>query len=232
MAIAVLSGCSSTVGGSAARDNSAVPVRDLATVLPSLADVTRAAGNPLTYDGPAAIGGIDVLTNGIRDNDTASPIECLGPVSPFMRVVYERGDIRAAAWQEFSNYADGQAVSSVNAGVVAFTSDGEAQRMFSAFVSQWKACEGRTVTLHLPNVEIYEKVTAVEVDGSVLSATVVHTDDQGDAPFPIERSIGVAADCIVDVDAAVTGGTPEQQRATGRATRLAATMLENITHRR
>lgn len=228
----VLAGCATTVDGTALRDNAAGPVRELATVLPTPPEVTRAARNPLTYNGPATIGGIDSLPNGIRDDDTVSPIECLGPVSPFMRVVYERGDVRAAAWQEFSNYGDGQPVSSINAGVIEFVSDVEAQRMFSEFASRWKACEGKTVTTRLPNAELYQKVTAVAVDGMVLSATIVNSDNAGDASFPTERAIGLATDCVIDVDVAVTGGTPAQQHPAGRAVDLTATMQEKVTRGR
>ncbi|WP_445165965.1 sensor domain-containing protein [Mycolicibacterium sp. Dal123E01] len=220
------------VDGVAARNDSAGPVRDLITALPSGAEVSQAVGNPLVDNEIPAIGGIDVLPNGIRDNADANPIECLGPVTPFMRIVYEGGDVRRAAWQEFSNFGGGQAVSSVNAGVVEFGSESEAQRMFGAFVARWQTCEGKTVrsTVHGPaNTELYQKITDVTVDGSVLSATVITSDNQGDAAFPIERAIGLAADCVVDVDAAVTGG---QRRVSGRAATLTATIRDKVTRGR
>ncbi len=176
-----------------------------------------------------------MLPNGIRDNNDANPIECLGPITPFMRVVYEGGDVRRAAWQEFSNFGGGQTVSSLDAGVVEFGSEAEAQRMFGGFVSRWKACEGKTVrsVLRSPaNTELYQKITDVKVDGPVLSATVINSDNQGDATFPTERAIGLAADCVVDVDVAVTGGTPAEQRASGRAVSLATTMQDKINRGR
>ncbi|BBX08752.1 sensor domain-containing protein [Mycolicibacterium aichiense] len=228
----MLAGCTSTVDGSAARQDQTVVLRDLSEVLPTGAEVSRAAGNPLSDSESPTVGGIDALPNGIRDNAAANPIECLGPATPFMRVVYEVGDVRRAAWQEFSNFGGGQTVSSVDAGVVQFASDTEAQRMFGAFVSQWKACEGATVRSALPGpggAEMRQKVTDVRVDGPMLSATVVNSDNQGDATFPTERAIGLAADCVVDVDAAVTGG---QRRSADRASSLAATMLDKVAHGR
>jgi PknH-like extracellular domain len=230
-AIAVLAGCTSTVDGTADRLKDAGPVRDLLTVLPDAAEVSRAVGNPLADNGSPVSGGIDVLPNGIRDDSAASPIECLGAVSPFMRVVYEGGDVRATAWQEFVNYGGGQAVSGVNAGVVAFASEGEAQRMFNEFAARWKACEGTTLTtaLHDPaNTVLYQQLTAVSVDGPVVSATVVNSDNQGDATFPTERAMGLAADCVVDVDVAVTAGPPAQKRAAGRAAGLVKAMLDKV----
>lgn len=134
-----------------------------------------------------------MLPNGIQDNSGATPIECLGPATPFMRVVYQGGDVRRVGWQEFSNVGSGQAVSSVDAGVVEFASDTEAQRLFADFAARWKSCEGTTVRSTLPgpaNTELYQKITDVRVDGPLVSATVINSDNQGDAAFPIERAIG------------------------------------------
>lgn len=231
----MLAGCTSTVEGTVARKDPVSAVRDLAAILPNSTQAGQAAGNPLSSNGFPEVGGIDVLPNGIRDDSDANPIECLGPVTPFMRVVYEGGDVRRTAWQEFSNFGGGQTVSSVDAGVVEFSSEVEAQRMFGAFVSRWKACEGKTVrsVLRSPaNIELYQKITDVKVDGPVLSATVVNSDNQGDSMFPTERAIGLAADCVVDVDVAVTGGTLAQQRPSGRALSLAATMQHAVNQGR
>ncbi|MBB3603218.1 hypothetical protein FHT40_002879 [Mycolicibacterium sp. BK556] len=234
LGIAMLTGCTSVVDG-AARHEPVSPVRDLAAVLPTSIEAGQAAGNPLPDTDFPVVGGIDVLPNGIRDDTGADPIECLGPITPFMRVVYEAGDVRRAAWQEFSNFGGGQTVSSVDAGVVEFGSETEAQRMFDGFVTRWKACEGKTVRTPLHNqagIELFQKITDVKVDGPVLSATVVNSDNQGDAAFPTERAVGLAADCVIDVDAAVTGGTAATQRASGRAISLVMTMRDKVTRGR
>lgn len=234
--IALLTGCTATVGGVAVRDARSVAARNLVTILPTDAEVSELVGNPLSDNGSRPVaGGIDALPNGIRDNDTANPIDCLGPVSPFMRIVYEKGDVRGAAWQEFSNYGGHQSVSSADTGVVEFGSEAEAQRMFGEFVNRWKACEGTIVTTYLhnaDNAELYEKITDVRVDGPILSATVINSDNQQDARFPTERAIGVAADCIVDVDVAVTDGPESAQKPAGRAVGLAAAMLAKVSRGR
>jgi hypothetical protein len=145
-----------------------------------------------------------------------------------MRIVYETAGVRGAARQSFSNYGDHQTVSSVDAGVVEFGSAAQAQAMFNDFVSRWKSCEDTTVTTYLRNaddLELYEKITDVRVDGAVLSATVINSDSLHDAQFPTERAVGVAADCIVDVDVAVTDGTREPA---GRAVNLATAMLGRV----
>lgn len=103
--------------------------------------------------------------------------------------------------------------------------------MFGEFVIRWKACRGTTVTTYLHNAnnaELYQKVTDVRVDGPVLSATVINSDNQQDAEFPTERALGITGDCIVDVDVAVTGGTPAQRKPAGRAVNLATAMLGRV----
>ena len=234
--VVVLAGCTTTVDGSATHAARGTASRNLAAILPSSAEVSDAAGNPLSDNGsrPSA-GGIDALPNGIRDSNAANPIDCLGVVSPFMRIVYEKGAVRGAAWQQFSNYGGRQTVSSVDAGVVEFSSEAEAQRMFGEFVSRWKSCQGTTVTTYLHNAndaELYQKITDVRVDGAVLSATVINSDNQRDAEFPTERALGVASDCVADVDVAVTGGTEAQQTPAGRAVNLATAMLDRVNRTR
>lgn len=228
--VIVLAGCSTTVDGAAVRNARNAAALDLAAVLPSGSEVSLIAGNPLSDNGsrPTA-GGIDALPNGIRDNSAANPIDCLGAVSPFMRIVYEKGEVRAAAWQTFSNYGGQQTVSSVDAGAVEFSSAAQAQAMFGDFVNRWKECEGTTVTTYLHDGELYEKITNVRVDGDVLSATVINSDNQQDSEFPTERALGVASDCIVDVDVAVTGG---DRTPAGRAVKLAKAMLDRVNQAR
>ena len=90
-----------------------------------------------------------------------------------------------------------------------------------------------TTYLHsADNAELYEKITDVRVDGAMLSATVINSDNQHDAQFPTERALAVAADCIVDVDAAITGDTPAPQKPAGRAVNLATAMLDRVNQAR
>lgn len=224
--MSVLAACADTVGGTALpRQSKTLPVEQ---ILPSAAEVAAAVGNPMDPSGSPMLGGLDVLPNGIRDDSAASPIGCLGAVMPFMRVVYEQGDIRAAAWQDFSRFGTGATVSSVDAGVVGFGSNAEAQRMFDVFAAQWRGCQGTTVTTHLPIGELHATVTDVRTDGHILSATI-RNGDAGDADsFSTEHAVGVAGSYIVDVDAAVTAGAPAERVATGRAIRLATVMLDKI----
>ncbi len=227
VSVPVLAACTTTIGGSAVRGGApALPVEQ---ILPTVAEVSAAVGNTLDPGSFPARGGIDVLPNGIRDDSVASPIDCLGAVMPFMRVVYEKGDVRTAAWQEFSRFGAGEAVSSADAGVVGFASDAEAQRVFVAFTARWRACEGTTVTTHTRDADLYATITEVRVQGPILSATILTGDSRDASRFPTERALGVAEGRIVDVDVAVTGSSPADRVAAGRAVKLAEVMLEKVS---
>ena len=63
----------------------------------------------------------------------------------------------------------------------------------------------------------------------MLFATVINSDNLHDAQFPTERALGVASDCIVDVDVAVTDGT---RQPAGRAVNLATAMLDRVDQAR
>ena len=221
-------GCASTVDGAAQREQLAAPAL-LQQALPTAEEVGAAVGNPLDTAGPAKVGTLDVLPNGIRDSSQADPVECLGAVTPLMRVVYEAGDVTAVAWRDYSRFGAGLTASSAEAGVVRLASESEARRMFDRFVRQWQSCEGATVTLNFggPGSGLDLRVTDVRVDGSVLSATIVGGHPDGES-FPTEHAVGLAGDSLVDVDVAVTDPIPERRLAAGRAAMLVRLMQDRL----
>jgi len=186
-------------------------------------------GNRLDPTGQPVLGSIDVLPNGIRGDDAVDPIECLGAITPLMRWVYEKGDVRGVAWQDFARFGEGQTVSSADTGVVRFASDAEATRMFSQFVTRWRSCEGGRVGINTGGGDLGLSVTDVTVAGSILSATILSGETDTDPGFPTEHAVGLSADCIVDVDVAVTAPEPAQRIATTRAVGLVRTMLDNLS---
>ena len=220
----MLTACSATVDGSALRQHPASLLR----VLPTAEQVAAAVGNPLDATSQPTLGSIDVLPNGIRGDDAVDPIECLGAITPLMRWVYEKGDVRGAAWQDFARFGEGQTVSSVNTGVVRFSSDAEASRMFSQFVTRWRSCEGGRVGIRSGRADLGLTVTDVTVTGPILSATILSGESDTDPGFPTEHAVGVTADCIVDVDVAVTAPDPARRVAATRAIDLARAMLTNF----
>lgn len=224
----ILIGCSSTVGGTAERRAAPQPA-PLQQGLPTAAEVSAAVGNRLDVAGAPTVGSIESLPNGIRDSEGASPLDCLGAVAPLMQVVYAGAGVQAVAWQDFARLGAGLTVSSVDAGVVRFDSEAQAQRSFERFATQWRSCAGTTVTLHAGGAGGLDMtVTDVRVDGPVLSAVIL-SDGGGGSVYPTEHALGVAADCIADVDVAITDPVPARRVAAGRAAALVRVMLAKLT---
>lgn len=221
---ALLVGCSATVEGTSRRQPPGVPTR-LQQVLPTAEEVSAAVGNRLEAARSPVSGSIDVLPNGIRTASEVTPLDCLGAVTPLMRVVYESGGVIAAAWQDFARFGEGLTVSSAEAGVVRLESEAAATEMFDRFVSQWQACDGVTVTLDTGAGGLELTPTGVRVDGPVLAVTVLGGDD---GMFPTEHAVGVAGDYLVDVDVAITDPDPDRRVPQTRAVDLVRVMLDKI----
>jgi len=222
----VLASCSATIAGAPTRQQGV----GLQQMLPTSEQVAYAVGNPLDPAAPPSVGDINLLPNGIRDTKDVSPLDCLGAVSPLMRVVYEKGDVRGVGLQDFARYGQGMTVSSVHAGVVRFASDIEAARMFSSFIAQWRSCAGTRVSVHVTeSADLQWTVTDVRQTDGILSATILTGGADQQSVFPTEHAIGLAADCIVDVDVAITDIHPTRRVAAGRATDLVRLMLANLS---
>ncbi len=186
-------------------------------------------GNPLDPTGPALVGSIDLLPNGIRDGSQVTPAECLGSATPLMRATYQDADVAAVALRDFARFGEGLTVSSAHTGVVRFGSDAEAARLFAAFIVQWQACDGTAVTVTItPSAALRWKVNDVRVEDGVLSATILSGEADQEPAFATEHAVGVAAGCIVDVDVAVTDATVTRAVPTGRAAHLVRLMLQNV----
>ncbi len=230
LTLLMVSGCTTAVDGAARRSGAADPPAPH-QLLPSPDEVAAAVGDPLEPAGPPKIGGVDVLPDGIRDSSGATPLDCLGAVTPLMRVVYDGGGsgdrVRSVAWRDFSRFGAGLTVSSAEAGVVQMDSAAAAARLFARFVTRWQSCDGTTVTLHAGSGGLDLTATGIRVDGPVLSATVL--SDGGDGTvYPTEHAVGVAGDYLVDVDVAITDPDPARRVPASRAVDLVRVILGKI----
>ncbi len=233
---AVAALCAVLVAGCETRVDGA-PVGRLALnlpeVLPSAEQVAAAVGNQLDPAGPPMVGGKALLPNGFRDSEDVSPLECLGAATPLMRVVYEQGDVRQVALQDFSRYGEGLTVSSAHTGVVEFGSEAEAGRMFEVFASQWRSCAGTRVSVHVTARSSLDwTVTDVRESDGILSTTVLNGESDRDTAFPTEHAVGLVSNYLIDVDVAVTDGDPSRRVAGGRAAELVREIRGNINRAR
>ncbi len=228
---ALMTGCAGSIDGTALRQQPSGPQTRLAglqAVLPTPEQVHQAVGDRLLPTGPALVGSIELLPNGIRDDSQVAPLECLGPATPLMKVVYGAADVTAVALRDFARFGEGLTVSSAHTGVVRFGSEADAARVFEAFTAQWEACDGTPVIVRItPSAELRWTVTDVELRGGVLSATILSGENGQDPVFVTERAAGVVGGCIVDVDVAITDVVGSQWEPTGRAADLVRLMVEN-----
>ncbi|OBH78442.1 hypothetical protein A5682_19715 [Mycobacterium mantenii] len=92
-------------------------------------------------------------------------------------------------------------VDNVDEGIVALRSAADANALFATFASQWRHCDGTTVTT--PPVDVYGQnaISDVRVTDSVVAATV----SMGSGPhsmlttIPEARALGVRGNCLVEV---------------------------------
>jgi hypothetical protein len=239
LAITVLTaGCVTTVSGSGRPSTGAGGIvgvgRDIPRVLPDDADFIAALGTSVSDGGfPPSVGSLDMLPDGIRTDQDASEIECLGVTSPFMRKMYENSSVQAVASQRWDNWDKGRSGNySVDAGAIALKNPADARALFGTFANQWPKCEGKTMILYHAGggPDQYLQITNVRVTDDMLSAIVMSSSPATHTPAsPDERAVGVSMNCIVDVsvsDSSWRTGDPMPQNM---AATLAETMLKKIT---
>lgn len=232
-ASALCAGCTTTVAGTArparASGGPGAQQASLVSVLPTEGEISDAVGNQLNLHGfPPQTGGIELLPNGIRTNDDASPIECVGPTGALLRLTYENSPVREAVTANFWNYDFDAAASSANVGAVRLASANDAQSLFSTFAQRWRDCQGKTVVGHThdsANTELYSRIENVVLAGPVLSATIIVWDNHHTPESPNERAVGVKANVIVEADVAIT--KPRAQ-AEERAIDVVKLMLDKV----
>ena len=204
-ASAVLAGCSS------APVDSAPPVvriteaakpsvsRPLNQVLPTGDELTTSLGVGPGFTGQLVVGGADMLLQGVGESE-ATPIECVSAGYRLQKVVYAASPVREVASHSWAGGDLNGPPLSGFFGAVKFATADDAQGFFAASADKWRRCNGQTVVLHQPEhgAEGVSRITDVVVDSTVISAVVLRDDGS-----TIQRALGVASDCVVDVE--ITG---------------------------
>lgn len=209
--VLVLSACSGTVDGNAAAHQRSQEdghhVRSITQVLPEPAELSVTVGAPVQTESEGPVGGIELLPNGMGD---ASPIECLGVHSPRMRHTFQDAPVTAAVEGEWGNSSESGETPDPNiritVGVIELDSVASAHSWYSTFDSQWRQCQGKTVTMASAiagsNEQNTAEITNVADTHGVLSAAVlvragVATDTR--KPLVKQRALTAASRFIVDV---------------------------------
>ena len=199
-ACAVLAGCSSAAVESAPTvhiTEAAKPSvsRALDQALPTtneLATILGTAG----FMGRPVKGGPEMLLAGVRESE-ATPLDCVSAGFRLEKFVYQANPVRTVASQSWIGGDQSGPSYSGFFGAVQFATPDDAQAFFAAAADKWHRCNGQTLVLHQPEhgADGLSRITDVVVDNKMVSAIVLH--DNGST---IQRALGVASDCVVDVE--------------------------------
>jgi PknH-like extracellular domain len=224
-ACAILAGCSTTAAPPPTLHIAEVakpsPDRALGSALPTadeLATMLDASG----FMGQLVEGGTDTLLQGVREAE-ASPVDCVSVGYRLEKVVYQASPVRSVASRSWAG-GDANGPSATGFfGVVQFSDPDAARGFFAASADKWHRCNGQTMVLNQPDrrAAVSSRITDVGIDDRIVSAVVMH-----DAGSTIQRALGVASDCIVEVE--ITDVSGASATGVGDAVAVANLMLQKI----
>jgi hypothetical protein len=225
-ACAVLAGCSSAPVAAPPTVNIAEaakpsPSRALDQALPTtneLATILGTAG----FMGQLVKGGPEMLLQGVRESE-ATPVECVSAGFRLEKIVYQANPTRTVASRSWIGGDQTGPSYSGFFGAVQFAAPDDAQAFFAATADKWHRCNGQTLVLHQPErgADGLSRITEVVIDDKIVSAVVLR--DNGST---IQRALGVASDCVVDVE--VTNPPGGSGDSAAGAAGVANLMLQNI----
>jgi hypothetical protein len=223
----VASGCTTMVGGTAVdADAPDAPVMSapLDQVLPTAAEMGKALGSGLNgFMGQLVEGGADMLLQGVNESD-ASPVECISATYRLQQATYRTSPVRSVASRSWAGGDFSGPPVSAFFGAVTLATPQDALSFFAAAADKWRRCDGQTMVLHQAGLGGSSTISDVVVGERTVSAVVTQSS-AGGAPVTVQRAMGVAANCIVDVE--ITDATGPAGAATEAVT-VAEVMLGKI----
>ncbi len=182
----------------AAQPSPAIPLGPFLPTAMELSTVLDTGPNGLM--GRPVEGDADVLLKSVADGQ-AAPAECVSAPYRLQESVYDASPVQSVASNTWAGGGfDGPPVSAFF-GVVQMASRAAAQEFFASVTDQWRRCNGQTVALHLPGYGADElsRITDVSFGEQVISANVLHASGGTGSPTGL-RAVGIAGDCIVEVE--------------------------------
>src|SRR5690242_12811095 len=199
-ACAALAGCSShpvasppTVHIAEAAKPSAS--RALVQVLPTVNELATILGTP-GFMGQLVNGGPDMLLQSVRASEV-TPVDCVSAGYRLEKVVYQTSPVQSVASRSWIGGDQNGPSYSGFFGAVKFDSADDAQAFLAATADKWHRCNGQTLVLHQPEhgADGVSRITDVSVTDRIVSAVVLHNNGSS-----VQRALGVASDCVVDVE--------------------------------
>lgn len=186
------------------------------------------ATGPNGFMGQVVEGGDDMLLRNVGDA-AAKPLDCVSTAYRLQKVVYDSGPVRSVASSSWAGGGfEGPPVSGFF-GVVQMASAADAREFFATTTDKWRRCNGQTVALVQPGqgADEVSRIADVAFGHQTVSATVLHAS-VGTAAVGVSRALGVAGDCIVDVEITDPRAPGDLRPATG----VAELILDKISARR
>ena len=195
--------------------------RALDQVLPTVNELATILGTA-GYAGQLVKGGSEMLLQGVNESE-ATPIDCVSAGYRLEKIVYRASPVRSVASQSWVGGDQNGPSYSGFFGVVQFATPDDALAFFAASADKWHRCNGQTLVLHQPEhgADGLSRITDVGIDDRIVSAVVLH--DNGSTA---QRAIGVASDCIVDVE--VTNPAGDSGTSASGGVGVANRMLQKI----
>lgn len=182
----------------AAQPSPAIP---LAPFLPTAVELSAILGTgPNGLMGRPVEGDADVLLTSVADGQ-AAPAECVSAPYQLQEIVYDASPVQSVASNTWAGGGfDGPPVSGFFS-VVQMAGRAAAHEFFAAVTDQWRRCNGQTVALQLPGhgADELSRITDVSFGEHVISANVLHASGGTGSPTGL-RAVGLAGDCIVEVE--------------------------------
>ncbi|MDG4667602.1 sensor domain-containing protein [Mycobacterium sp. 236(2023)] len=206
----------------AAQPSAAIP---LGPFLPTAVELSTILGTgPNGFMGSPVEGGSDVLLRSVGDGQ-ATPMDCVSAAYRLQEIVYDAGPVQSVATNTWAGGGFDAAPVTGFFGVVQMASPAAAQEFFASMTDQWRRCNGETVTLQVPDhgADELSRVTDVAFGERVMSANVLHTSAGTESPTGL-RAVGLAGDCIVEVELT----DPRPAGATDGAIAVADVILDKI----
>lgn len=172
------------------------PALPLGTFLPSAHELATELGTGAAgLLGEPVHGDAGVLLRSVGETD-AAPADCVSAAYRLQDVVYDDSPVRSVATNTWAGGGfDGPPVMGYF-GIVQMSSATAAGEFFATLTAAWSRCNGQTLARRPDELS---RITDVAFDQRVVSASILHASRGAAAPDG-RRAVGLAGDCIVEVE--------------------------------
>lgn len=194
--VLVVCGCSTSIDGTPRAANVATPSTSstsdeswIVSVLPDITELTQVFNTYADEVDPVVGNASDLRDTLIGEQVTNE--RCIGVVAPLERRTFDRAPVAEVAYATLPDATFGAA---------ALPSAQSARSLFDTLVDQWRACDGQTVITNGGDHSHVNSISSVDAKPDFVAAIVVMTTDSTGMRTQTARALGVAENCVIDVE--------------------------------